>query len=353
MDETFRIGLSVDFSTQPALLLEPALDEVFGPFSFVEYDFFENKEAMVAPEEIKGFDAVITTGPQFAAVTFQAVDRLAVIARWGGGYDMINVPDCTEANVLLAITTDSVRRPVSEAILTLLLALAKKLPAKDKLVRNGRWDLKAETSGLGFTGKIVGSVGVGNIGADMFRLLQPFNLGRMLAFDPFVSPERIAELSVELVDLPTLFKESDFIAINCPLNEDTRGMINADLLSLMKPTAFLVNTARGAIVNQADLTVALQAGWIAGAGLDVFDQEPLPADDPLTRMDNVILSPHALAWTDDLYHDTSIDSCKNILAVFRGEVPRYTVNRAVVDRPGFQSKLKTLRDHWAAHGGDN
>lgn len=348
MVDAFRVGVSADFKTTAAGLLEPVLEEMFGPLPYVTWDFFENKERLVAPNEIKDLDAIITLHPRFDASTFAGEDRLTVIARWGVGYDYINVPDCTAADVLLAITTDAVRKPVAEAIVTFFLALAKRLLAKDRLVRTGRWDLKPYTSGLGLSGKTVGSVGVGNIGAEMFRLLQPFDLGRKLAFDPYMSQEQAAEIGVELVDLPTLFKESDFVAVNCPLNDETSGMVDAKLLSLMKPTAYLVNTARGAIINQDHLTAALQTGQIAGAGLDVYEEEPLPVDHPLAQMDNVILSPHGMAWTDDLYRGNGVGACENVLTVLRGEVPRYTVNREVVERPGFQAKLQALRERWEA-----
>jgi phosphoglycerate dehydrogenase-like enzyme len=348
MDATFRIGLSADFITVFTGLLEPVLAEIIDPLPCVEYEFFGAREGIVAPDEIASYDAVITLHERFAASSFTGRDRLTVIARWGVGYDMIDVPACTQADVLLAITTDSVRKPVAEGNLTLFLALAKKLPAKDRLVRTGRWDLKSHASGLGMSGKTVGSLGLGSIGAEMFRLLRPFDLGRMLACDPYVAPEKAAELGVELVDLRTLFQESDFIAINCLLNQETRGMVNAELLSLMKPTAYLVNTARGPIVDQAALTAALEESRIAGAGLDVFEQEPLPADHPLTKLDNVILAPHAIAWTDDLYRGNGIGACQNILTILRGEVPKYTVNKEVAGQSGFQAKLHALGDRWAA-----
>jgi phosphoglycerate dehydrogenase-like enzyme len=351
MNDPFRVGVSVDFKTEAARLLEPVLDEIFGPLSYIEYEFFDFQKEAVAPDEVASYDAAITLHPHFTASTFTGDDRLAIIARWGVGYDMIDVSACTEANVLLAITIDAVRKPVAEAILTFFLALAKKLPVKDRLVRTGCWDLKAEASGLGLSGKTAGSVGMGNIGSEMFRLLHPFDLGRLLAFDPYVTQEQAAQLGVELVDLPTLFKESDFIAINCPLNNETQGMIDAELLSLMKPTAYLVNAARGPIVDQAALTAALQEDRIAGAGLDVFEQEPLPVNDPLTRLDNVILAPHAMAWTDDLYRGNGVGACENVLTVLRGEVPKYTVNKDVVQRPGFQAKLKRLRERWAVLAG--
>lgn len=348
MADPFRVGVSDDPNLETGMLMAPILKELLDPLPFVEYDFFETRQAVVAPGEIENYDAAITFGNRFTSSSFASNDRLAIIARWGVGYDMIDVPACTDANVLLAITIDAVRKPVAEAILTLLLALAKRLPEKDKIVRTGRWDLKAEASGIGLSGKTVGSVGIGNIGSEMFRLLRPFDLGRMLAYDPYVTRERATELGVELVDLPTLFKESDFVAINCPLNDETEGMIDAEFLSLMKNTAYLVNTARGGIINQDDLTAALQTDQIAGAGLDVFEEEPLPVEHPLAQLGNVILAPHGLAWTDDLYRGNGIGACENVLTLLRGQVPKYTVNRDVVDRPGFQAKLEALRKRWSA-----
>jgi phosphoglycerate dehydrogenase-like enzyme len=348
MTQPFRIGVSPDFQTNAAGLLEPVLDEMLAPLPHVTWDFFPMRGKEVYPDEIVGYDALLTLLARITPESLAGNEHLAVIARWGVGYDMIDVPACTEANVLLAITTDAVRKPVAEAIVTFFLALAKKLPAKDKLVRTGRWDLKAQTSGLGLSGKTVGSVGSGNIGGEMFRLLEPFDLGRRLVYDPYLSQERAAALQVELVDLETIFRESDFVAVNCPHTAETEGMIGADLFALMKPTAYFVNTARGPIVRQADLTAALQAEQLAGAGLDVFEDEPLPTDHPLIGMENVILSPHALAWTDDLYRDNGVGAIENILNVLQGQLPKYIVNRAVTEQPGFQAKLAQLQARWGA-----
>lgn len=349
MKDLFRIGLSPDFvKVQAADILHPVLDEVLGPLPYVEWDFFQQKDEIVAPHEIQDYDGVILLASRFTADSFVGLERLAVIARWGVGYDNVSVPACTESDVLLAITTDAVRRPMAESVITFLFALSRKIVLKDKLARMGRWDLRAQTSGVGLTGKTFGSVGIGNIGSETFRLLRAVEPARLLAHDPCVSQEQADELGVELVDLPTLFKESDFLVINCPLNDETRGMIGKDLLSLMKPTAYFVNTARGGIVNEDDLIAILQAGKIAGAGLDVFEQEPMPADNPLTQLDNVILSPHAIAWGEDVYRANSVDACGNVLTVLRGEIPKYTVNKDVVERPGFRAKLQSLRSRWAS-----
>lgn len=294
----YQIGISSDFKIAAPGRMEPALAELFDPRPDINYTYFDatgNDEegAYVTPEDVANFDAVLLLSLRFPAASFTPDNRLAIIARWGVGYDSIDVPAATANDVLLAITVDAVRRPVSEAILTLILALGKTLPAKDKLVRTGRWDLRGDLPSIGLRGKTVGSIGLGNIGCDMFRLLAPFELGRQLAADPFAKPEQAAALGVELVDIETVFRESDFVTVNCFLSDETRGMVNERLLSLMKPTAYLINTARGPIVNQADLTAALQAGQLAGAGLDVFEEEPIDTDHPLLHMDNVIVAPHA------------------------------------------------------------
>lgn len=347
MTQPFRIGVSPDFQTAAAGLLEPVLAEMIEPLPHVTWEFFPMRDQqIVQPDEVAAYDALLMLAADITRETLTGNERLAVIARWGVGYDMIDVPACTDNNVLLAITTDAVRKPVAEAILTFFLALAKKLPFKDKLVRTGRWDLKAQASGLGLGGKTIGSVGSGNIGGEMFRLLEPFDVGRRLVYDPYLSQERAAALKVELVDLDTIFRESDFVAVNCPHTAETEGMIGAKHFALMKPTAYFVNTARGPIVRQADLTAALQADQFAGAGLDVFEEEPMPVDHPLASMENVILSPHALAWTDDLYRDNGIGAIENILAIFQGKLPKYIVNRAVTEKKEFQAKLEQLAGRW-------
>jgi phosphoglycerate dehydrogenase-like enzyme len=347
--QPFHIGVSSDFRTDVPGALEPVLARILDPLPHVTWAYYDSpSDGAVSPAAIADCDGVIVLSSNYRAESFTGSDRLAIVARWGVGYDRIDTAALTSNDVLLAITVDAVRRPVAEAIVTLLLALAKKLPAKDRIVRTGRWDLKAQTFGLGLTGKTLGSIGVGNIGGEMFRLFAPFDFGRRIAYDPYTSAERAAQLNVELVDLETVFRESDFVTVNCPLTPETQGIVNAERLALMKPTAYLINTARGPIVNQADLTAALQAGQIAGAGLDVFEEEPLDINHPLIQMDNVILSPHALAWTDELYELNGELACENALAVLQGNVPRWSVNRDVLARPGFQAKLAALRKRWTA-----
>jgi phosphoglycerate dehydrogenase-like enzyme len=300
----------------------------------------------VEPELIAGCDGLFVLGSRFTARSFQGgvAERLVCLARWGVGYDRIDVQACTDAGVALTISPEGVRRPVAVAALTLILALALKLPRKMVMVREGRAAEKVYHFGIGLTGRTLGSVGIGNIGGELFRLAAPLGM-RHIAADPYTSPEAAATLGVELVPMERLLREADFLCVNCPLNPETHGLIDAAALAQMKPTAFLINTARGAIVQTEALTEALQAGRLAGAGLDVTDPEPLPPDHPLCHMVNVILTPHALAWTDEIALGNGRSACQSLLACARGEAPAppQLVNPEVLEQPAFRAKLERFR----------
>jgi phosphoglycerate dehydrogenase-like enzyme len=230
-----------------------------------------------------------------------------------------------------------------------MLALTGRLRIKDRLTREGPdgFNRRAQFMGCGLVGRTLGSLGIGNIGAEMFRLAKPFDMA-FIAHDPYAAPELAHELGVELVELDDVFRRSDVLAVNCPLTADTRHLVNAPRLALMKPTAFLINTARGPIVDQQALTAVLQDERIAGAGLDVFEREPPPADDPLLRLDNAILTPHALCWTDQCFAGNGAADVRAVLDVQHGRVPRGVVNRDVLDGEPFKRRLERLR---AAYGG--
>lgn len=334
----FRVGITADFASQASALLEPGLAGVLRPVSEIEYEVMPDTGGVAVAELADRYDAVIALDYVFSAESFRGVRRLKVIARWGVGYDRIDVAACTRADVILAITPDSVGRPVAEGAISLILALAKNLRALDGNCRSGRWR-EGIPQGLSIAGKTLGSVGLGNIGRELFRLARGLGFSRLLAFVPSV-PETAGDRDdVEFTSLNTVMAESDVVTINCPLNDKTRGMIGAVQLSLMKPTAYLINTARGAIVDESALTAALRDRRIAGAGLDVFATEPPSPGNPLFALENVILSPHAIARTDECVRDTSISACRNVLAVFHGSAPPYVVNREVLDRPGLKEKL--------------
>jgi len=226
------------------------------------------------------------------------------------------------------------------SILALILALTGKLMVKDRLTREGPsgFNRRGEHMGVGLVGKVRGSLGVGNIGAEMFRLARPFDM-TFIAHDPFADRKVAAELGIELVSLEALFARSDILCVNCPLTPETHHIVNAERLALMKPTAYFINTARGPIVDQLALTKVLQDRKIAGAGLDVFEQEPTDPDDPLLKLDNIIAAPHALCWTDQCFAGNGAADIKAVLDVMKGQVPRGIVNRDVLDRGGFKAKL--------------
>lgn len=340
----FKVGVTPDFYVDARGRFEHALEEKLSGVEGLEWGPMPPQPGLVAtPEALEEYDAIFALALRVTRDSLRGVERLALIARWGVGYDSIDVAAATEADVLLAITPKSVRRPVAEAVLALILALSKNLLEQDRLTRRGRW--RAELSRLGdcLEGKVLGSLGCGNIAREMFRMAASLGFGRFIAHDPYVSPEAVGELGVELVSLEELFRSSDYLAVNTLLNSETRGMVGEAQFRLMKPTAYFVNTARGPIVQQAALTRALRERWIAGAGIDVFEKEPPDADDPLLELDNVVLAPHGLAWTHELVRDNGLEACNNILAVFRGELPGGIVNREVIERPGFQKKLERYR----------
>ena len=190
---------------------------------------------------------------------------------------------------MVTLTPQAVARPVASSVIALMLAFAHRLVARDRNTRAGRWADRWDDPGFGLTGRTLGVVGLGNIGRELLRLAAPWNM-RHLAFAPRPRHELYAGLDVELVPLDALLAQSDFVALCCPLNDTTRGMIDARALALMKPDAILVNTARGEIVDESALVDALRSRRIAGAGLDVFAQEPPPDDHPLFALDNLVLA---------------------------------------------------------------
>jgi phosphoglycerate dehydrogenase-like enzyme len=264
------------------------------------------------------------------------------------GYNDIDVEAATNANVMVSITTPAVRRPMAESILTFMLALSKNLLIKDRLTREDRSAEKTQYNGILLRDRTIGLIGVGNIGSDLVALLGPFQPKQLVAVDPYLSPERAAALGIELADLETVLRESDFVSVMCPLNDETRHMLGEKQFRMMKPSAYFINAARGAIVDQPALVRALDEGWIKGAGLDVFEQEPPPADDPLLKMDNVIVAAHCLGWTEELFHANSVEDCKAMLNISQGRPPDYVVNPAVLDRPGLQAKLQRFAERGAS-----
>ncbi len=341
--EKFRVGLAPGFLDSAGRLRFKDIGlDLLEKAPHIEYHFIETDQPFVPPEEMRGLDAFIAFSGVYTAETFQGADRLTLIARHGVGYDNFDLQAATEANVMIAITPSGVRHPVAEGIIALMFALSKHVIARDKAVRAGEWRDTIQM-GVELGGRTLGAIGIGNIAGEVFRLLQPFGM-RFLAYDPYASVDLAESLNVELTDLQTLLAESDYVCVCCPLTEGTRGLIGARELGFMKPGAFFINTARGPIVDQPALTEALKARHIRGAGIDVFDKEPVDPDDPLLALDNVILTPHAIAMTDECYQDIGNTNCQRVIQVSHGEIPDDIVNKEVLERQGLREKLARYRN---------
>lgn len=345
MAEKFRVGLSADFRdadgspTFRDFDLAPLVDD-----DGVEVSFLE-PESVLGGRQLEDIDALILLAHRFDQNSVPKSGRLGVIARFGVGYDTVDVKACTDAGIALVITPDSVRRPVAVSILTLMLALTGKLSIKEKLTRTGAagFAQRGQHMGVGLVGRTFGSLGAGNIGAEAFRLAKPFDM-KFIAHDPFADAKLMAELGVELVGIDELFRQSDILSISCPLTEVTRHIVNAELLALMKSTSYLINTARGPIVDQKALTKVLQERRIAGAGLDVLEQEPPEPGDPILALDNVILTPHALCWTDQCFAHMGALDIEAVLDYRDGRTPTGTiVNRSVLASRSWQERIAALR----------
>ena len=301
--------------------------------------FLPRHESPVPPALLDGLDAVVSLTPRYDAGSFQGISRLLAIVRFGVGYDMVDVKACTEADVALCITRGAVDHSVAEATVSWMLQLGHKSAMKDRLVREGRWSERDKYMGGELRHRTLGIIGLGGIGFKLAELVRAFGMKPVLAFDPYASAERAREAGAELVPLDRLLRESDYVSINCPLTDGTRNLIGEKELLLMKPTSYLINTSRGGIVNEPALIRILQQRKIAGAATDVFEQEPVDAATPLAKLDNVLLAPHCIAWTDDLFTEIGAVASRCVLELAAGKVPFGLVNREVLERPGFQEKL--------------
>lgn len=338
--ETFRVALSGDFKKADGSPSFPEFDLTpLEQRSHLEFSFLES-EPVISAGQLEGVDALILLSHRIAPESFAPDKRLSVIARFGVGYDNVDIPACTANDCALVITPDGVRRPVAVSILTLLFALTGKLMVKDQLARQGPmgWAEKTRHNGVGLVGKTLGSLGIGNIGAELFRVAAPLGMD-FIAHDPYADAALASQLGIELVDLDDAFRRADILCVNCPLTESTHHLVNAERLALMKSTAYLINTARGPIVDQAALTETLQAKRIAGAGLDVLEQEPPDAEDPLLTLNNAIITPHALCWTDQLFEGNGAADVKAVLDVMSGHAPKGIVNQEIKQNENWRGRV--------------
>jgi len=281
-------------------------------------------------EAARDADAVITGAAQLTRRVMESLPACQVIVRYGIGYDTVDVDAATDNGILVVNIPDFCIEEVSNHAITLLLACAKKLVLMDSGTKQGRWgEAKRAQSPMGsIYGQSLGLVGCGNIGRMTARKAQCFGL-KTLGCDPYVDKSLTSEYGITLVSLPELLKESDFISVHTPLNKETRHLFGEKEFKQMKPSAYFINTARGSVVDEVALIKALDEKWIAGAGLDVFEQEPVAPDNPLLKMDNVVVTPHSASYSDASFQRLRTSVGQEAARVLSGRWPRNVVNKTV------------------------
>jgi D-3-phosphoglycerate dehydrogenase len=336
----FTVGVTRDFLTPDGQLAYKDIGlGLIEREPGMRWRFLDEKRDEIGADQLDGIDAVLSLTPKWTGRSVAGADLLLAVARFGVGYDMCDVPALSQAGVALTLAIGATDEPVAGGVLAMMLALTRRLLAKDWLVRTGRWAERSRYQGRELTGAVLGIVGFGGAGRALRDLVRPFRM-RVIAFDPVVSDQVLAERQVErAASLEQLFAESDHVSIHCPLSDRTRGMIDSKLFARMKPTAYFYNAARGPIVVERDLIAALSERRIAGAGLDVFEQEPPAADNPLFEMENVVLAPHSICWTDECFQAIGETAVRSLIAIKNGQQPAGLLDAAVWDHPRLRAKL--------------
>jgi D-3-phosphoglycerate dehydrogenase len=292
-----------------------------------------------ALEAVREADVVMIGGFRVDAAMIGAMERARVICGFGHGFEGVDVDAATKAGILVTNAAEICHLEVANHAAALILALNRKVVQYDRAMRRGVWDRPAGRPITPLDGETAGLVGLGAIGQALARRLQPFGL-RVIAYDPYVEEHPARELGGRMVgDLQSLLSESDWVSVQVPLNGDTRHMLGEREFRAMKRTAYFVNCCRGGVIDEAALTRALQEGWIAGAGLDVFEQEPTDPANPLLRLENVIATPHAGGESTESAALSARVASRQAAAVLRGEWPNRVVNPGVYGRLRADGKL--------------
>jgi phosphoglycerate dehydrogenase-like enzyme len=296
---------------------------------------------------IADIDGLVVLRPWVTRKTFaEGAHRLVVIGRSGAGYDKIDLAACTEHGVAVFNAPMALNHSTASSALLFMLALAKRMKVQERITRLGRWDLQASVMGHEIEGRTLGIIGLGHSGRELVRLVAPFGM-QVVAYSPHADPDVARNLGVRLTSLDDVLRAADFISLHCRLTSETRRLIGVAQLALMKPSAYFINVGRGELVDQPALVAALRAGRIAGAGLDVFDVEPLPPSDELFHLENVIVTPHWSASTADVWLATGTAMVDGMLLAARGERPDNVVNPEVFDVPAFVQKLAQFEQNRA------
>lgn len=285
--------------------------------------------------------ALIVQWAQISRPVIEALRQCLVISRYGIGVDMIDLEAATERGIPVCNVPDFCIDEVSTHTLAFVLALNRRLFSHHTHVVTGHWGGPPGGAPARLTGQVLGVLGLGKIGGAVARKAGSLGL-RVLAHDPYVRPEQAPALGVELVGLVDLLRQSDYLCIHCPLTKETRHLIGAPQLARMKPSAYLINMARGPVVDQPSLCQALVQGVIAGAAVDVLEQEPPASDDPLLKLPNVLFTPHTSSWSAESVVQLRRDVARNVIRVLRGETPRAVVNPAALRRTENSGSIRNI-----------
>jgi phosphoglycerate dehydrogenase-like enzyme len=340
----FRVALTADFFAPDGTAKYPDIGlSVFDGQGHIERVNLGEHRTPLGSDQLAGAQGVIVLTPAVTAETVSRSRDLLAVGRFGVGYNAVDVGACTLADVVVFINAGAVDRSVAEATVGWMIALAHHIRVKDILVRTGRWDERSRYMGRELRGRTFGTIGLGGIGRATVGLLRGFGMATPLAFNPYLDAQAAEAAGVRSVGLDELLARADFVSIHCPLTPQTRGLIGARELSLMKPDAYLINTASGGIVDEDALYDALTSRRIAGAALDCFAEEPITRPHRFGELENVLLAPHCIAWTDELFRDIGLSVCQGMLDLSLGKTPRGVVNPEVLDRPGFREKWARIR----------
>jgi phosphoglycerate dehydrogenase-like enzyme len=339
--EGFAVALTADFYNADGSTKYPDIGlGVFEAAPQIKLGRFAASSKELTADQVADANGIIVLAPRVTKQTVAQSANLLAIGRFGVGYDSVDVQACTDADVLVFITAGAVDRSVAEATVGWMIALTHQMLVKDRLLRTGQWEARSGYMGRELRDRTLGLVGLGGIARGVLTLLANFGMKPTIAFDPFMSPTDAAKLGVTIVPLDELLSTADFVSIHCPLTDKTRGLIGSREIGLMKSDAYLINTARGGIVDESALHDALASRRIAGAALDCFETEPVTEPSRFAGLDNILLAPHSIAWTDELFRDIGRAVCQGMVDLSLGRRPRGMVNPEVLDRPGFIEKWR-------------
>jgi phosphoglycerate dehydrogenase-like enzyme len=346
----FRLALTADFYDEAG---QPRYADfglgVFDGHKHLGVTHFARHQPEIQAEQLAGIHGVVVLTPRVTRASLSGNNELLAVGRFGVGYDSVDVSACTDANVLAMISSGAVNHSMAEATVAWMLALTHHVAVKDRLTRTGRWNDRARFMGSELRDRTLGVIGFGGIGRSLVPMLTGFRMKQPIAFDPFVSPEIVGEFGARAVGLDELLSTADFVSVNCPLTDGTRGLIGRRELDRMKPTAYLLNAARGGIVDENALLDALREHRIAGAALDCFELEPVVELERFAGIDNLLLAPHSIGWTNELFRDIGQTACQSMLDLSLGRRPSGVLNPELFERPEFIEKWENVIGQTESH----